>query len=104
MTTLQFDYIANDEGAGYWRRFVIEGKGHVKTQLADLDAPRPEQRAPKCCLAPHSKCYARLSDHRETKAFIEFLVGHRGGSVLGGTRMSAVGDGDLDLAPTGPED
>jgi hypothetical protein len=33
-----------------------------------------------------------------------FLVGHRGGSVLGGTRMSPVDDGDLDLAPTGPED
>jgi len=23
-----------DEGAGYWRRFVIEGKSFVKTQLA----------------------------------------------------------------------
>ena len=39
MTTLPFDYIAiwpaDDEGAGYRRRFVIEGKGLVKTQLAD---------------------------------------------------------------------
>src|SRR6516164_3699466 len=39
MTTLPFDYIAiwpaDDEGAGYRRRFVIEGKGLVKTQLAN---------------------------------------------------------------------
>ena len=39
MSTLPFDYIAiwpaDDEGAGYRRRFVIEGKGLVKTQLAD---------------------------------------------------------------------
>jgi len=39
MTTLPFDYIAiwpaDDEGAGYRRRLVIEGKGLLKTQLAD---------------------------------------------------------------------
>jgi hypothetical protein len=39
MTTLLFYYIAiwpaDDEGAGYRRRFVIEGKGLVKTRLAD---------------------------------------------------------------------
>src|SRR5215469_15920910 len=39
MSTLPFDYIpiwpTDDEGAGYRRRFVIEGKGLVKTQLAD---------------------------------------------------------------------